>query len=701
MANALIAQGVAPIQIQNPLEAYARIAQIQQAQNQNALTQYQLQTARRGQEMENVLSRAYQTAYDPEKGTYDVNKLRGALITGGAGAKLPDIEKNISALATQRVTQQKADTELVDAKLKQSRAFLDTVDPSDPNAPAQYIAWHEANHKDPVLGPLLAARGITADQSRARIAQAIQQGPAAFAQLLNQSKLGTEKFIEMNRPTLTTQNLGAETRIMATPGLGGPSAVVPGSSASIQMSPAERKEQVTTIDVGNETITQAYDPVSKTTRIVSRQTKQLSPGESKPVTREINVGNEVITEEYDPVSRTTRVVSRRPMQLTPEQARTAGQEATAVAQTITDERGNVTLLNKFGQVIQPTAAGGAPTTLRKESKPVISQLDVGNEIITQMFDPNTQQISVLGRRPKTPTPEQQRQIDQESKVVAREVTDAAGNVTFLNKFGGVIQPTAGGAPTTLKKEQKPEIREVDTGSAIVTQLVDPNTKQITVLGSRPKTLTPEQQRQAAQERNVVAGSATDSAGNVTQFNKFGQVIQTTAPSAAGGAPTPVQLRGKPSATFEKTQAQRAQLSRDLDTAIFELRNAVKEGGLIDQSTGSGVGRAVDVGARFVGQATKGDIAIGKLKPIADLVLKLVPRFEGPQSDKDTQSYREAAGQISDPTLPREIRKAAANTIIRLMENRKGQFVSSDMAAEGTAAGGGVDTSNPLLAPARQ
>ena len=39
---------------------------------------------------------------------------------------------------------------------------------------------------------------------------------------------------------------------------------------------------------------------------------------------------------------------------------------------------------------------------------------------------------------------------------------------------------------------------------------------------------------------------------------------------------------------------------------------------------------------------------------------------------------------------------AAKTIIRLMENRKGQFVSTDMAAQGTTAGGGVDTSNPLL-----
>jgi hypothetical protein len=659
--NPAIAMGVRPLELPDPLAQYGKLAAIQQAQNQNALAQYQLGAAQREEKAQNALSAAYQAAYDPATGAYDVNKLRGALITAGVGSKLPDVEKNISALRTQQLAQSKAETELVDAKLKQSRAFLDTVDPSDPNAPAQYIAWHEANHKDPVLGPLLAARGVTADQSRARIAQAIQQGPAAFAQLLNQSKLGTERFIEMNKPTLTTQDLGGTTRIVATPGLGGPSAVVPGSEA----------------------------------------TRTLTPGESKESIREVNVGNEVITEAYDPVTRTTRVVSRRPVQLTPEQARAAAQERTTVAREITDGAGNVTLLNKFGEVIQPTAAGGAPTTIRKQAAPTVQNIDAGDKIITQMVDTTTGTVTVLGVRPKNPTPEQQRQIDQERKVIAQRVEDNAGNVTFLNKFGEVIQPTAGGAPTTVKKEQKPEIREIDTGSAIVTQLVDPNTKQITVLGSRPKTLTPEQQRQAAQERNVVAGSATDTAGNVTQYNKFGQVIQTTAPSAAGGAPTPVQLRGKPSATFEKTQAQRAQLSRDLDTAIFELRNAVKEGGLIDQSTGSGVGRAVDVGARFIGQATKGDIAIGKLKPIADLVLKMVPRFEGPQSDKDTQSYKEAAGQISDPTLPREIRKAAANTIIRLMENRKGQFVSTDMAAEGTAAGGGVDTSNPLLAPARQ
>lgn len=186
--------------------------------------------------------------------------------------------------------------------------------------------------------------------------------------------------------------------------------------------------------------------------------------------------------------------------------------------------------------------------------------------------------------------------------------------------------------------------------------------------------------------NVVANTVTDAAGNVTQFNRFGEVI---------GKPGAV---GKPSATFEKTAALQKQQGRDLGLAITELESATKDKGLIDQSTGSGIGRLADVSAGFVGQATPGAIAIAKLKPIADMALKMVPRFEGPQSDKDTQSYKEAAGQLADPSLPTDLRKAAGKEVLRLMKARKNQFVNETMANEGIGASGGagVDTSNPLL-----
>ena len=153
------------------------------------------------------------------------------------------------------------------------------------------------------------------------------------------------------------------------------------------------------------------------------------------------------------------------------------------------------------------------------------------------------------------------------------------------------------------------------------------------------------------------------------------------PSTMGGVP----VKGKPSAFAEKTAIQQKQLGVDINRTIGELEAAAAPGGLIEQSTGSGIGRAVDIGARVFGKAMPGDIAIGKLAPVADMVLKMVPRFEGPQSDKDTKSYKEAAGQLADATLPIKIRQAAAIEIVRLMKARKNQFRTSDMAAEGAGA----------------
>lgn len=172
-----------------------------------------------------------------------------------------------------------------------------------------------------------------------------------------------------------------------------------------------------------------------------------------------------------------------------------------------------------------------------------------------------------------------------------------------------------------------------------------------------------EERQAAEatDKTIVARTETDAAGNVTFYNKFGDKIKTET-----GA-------GKPSATFEKTRLAREETQRNLNEALGNLKDIVKKGGLIDQSTGSGAGRAVDIAARFGGYATAGDIAGMELAPIADQVLKLVPRFEGPQSDADTRSYKEAAGQLADTTLPRENRKAAANRIIKIFERRRDQF----------------------------
>lgn len=226
--NPNIALAVKPLELANPLNAYAQIEQVRNAQQQNALAQYQLGAAQRAEIKDIARTNALAQAGN------DDTAIANALLKAG------DLKGYAEFVKTRRETM-KADTELADAKLKQSRSFLDTIDPNDPNAPQQYLAWHQANHADPVLGPLLKARGITAEQSMGRINDAIAKGPQAFAQLLAQSKLGTEKFMELNKPTTQVVDQSGQRQIIQIPGLGGTPTTV-GTYADVPL-PADVEAQ--------------------------------------------------------------------------------------------------------------------------------------------------------------------------------------------------------------------------------------------------------------------------------------------------------------------------------------------------------------------------------------------------------------------------------------------------------------------------
>lgn len=265
-----IALGVQPLQVADPMARYSQLASIQNAQNQNALAQYQLSTAQREQESVNALNQAYASAYDPATGKINTNLLREKVAQSGFGSKLPGIEKTLVELDKERSLLEKTQGEvkaqptalakqqadLLDAKLKQSRSFLDTLNPADPNAPAAYLRWHEANHADPLIGPALKARGVTVDQSRAQIQAAIDKGPQAFAELINGSKLGTEKFMELNKPTTTTVDQGGQTQMFQTPGLGGaPKSVGTFADVPLPANVLEQKKQIAKAGASNITQT--------------------------------------------------------------------------------------------------------------------------------------------------------------------------------------------------------------------------------------------------------------------------------------------------------------------------------------------------------------------------------------------------------------------------------------------------------------
>jgi len=210
-----IALGVRPLQLENPLSMYGTVANIQNAQNQNALAQYTLAAARRGEESENALNKAYMEAYNPQTGQIDLPTLRGKIATAGVGSKLPAIEKQLAEVEKEQLARQEQLGKVVNQKFEQSRSLLANV-----RTPDEYIAWHEANHADPVLGKYLASRGVTAKQSRAQIMAELAQ-PGGFQRLVTRSATALDKMPELLRSEQEQAVLGgrAPTQPMAAPAI--------------------------------------------------------------------------------------------------------------------------------------------------------------------------------------------------------------------------------------------------------------------------------------------------------------------------------------------------------------------------------------------------------------------------------------------------------------------------------------------------
>jgi len=276
--NPNIALAVKGPEFADPMALYGKLAAIESAQSQNQLAQYQIAAAQRAEARDTARMNALASAGSSEEA------IGNALLKSGDIKGYTEFKKGIAERKDKEATLRKTEGELLDSALKRARSFLDTIDPLDPDAPNQYMAWHEANHKDPLIGPVLTARGVTADQARARINQAIQQGPQAFANLLNQSKLGTEEFIKQNAPKVTPQDLGGSSRLIQYPGLGGPATVVPGSVATKTptITEQQRAEEVAYIDVGNQLV-----PVNKLTgkpiQNVQPTVKGLTPAQQQEV----------------------------------------------------------------------------------------------------------------------------------------------------------------------------------------------------------------------------------------------------------------------------------------------------------------------------------------------------------------------------------------------------------------------------------
>jgi hypothetical protein len=189
----------------------------------------------------------------------------------------------------------------------------------------------------------------------------------------------------------------------------------------------------------------------------------------------------------------------------------------------------------------------------------------------------------------------------------------------------------------------------------------PTVPKVVMIGNVPHLVDPVtgEKRPLSSIENEAAG-----AGAVKQAEGYGGAFGKAAGELAGS----IQKKG--------SDAKVAQATLDGADA------------LIDIATGSTVGNVRDKFAAAFGYATEPSQALAELKVLQANLMLSQPRMEGPQSDRDVQLYREAAGQLGEPNVPADIKKAALRQIINL------QNKYSDRAAEAVPVNPAAPTTKP-------
>lgn len=264
------------------------------------------------------------------------------------------------------------------------------------------------------------------------------------------------------------------------------------------------------------------------------------------------------------------------------------------------------------------------------------------------------------------------------------------NIKDPEKAGSYLRGLAMGNPA-IAAAYKPTTSYVNQGDKITAVEVDPYSGQSRTTGTYGVSASPntvyatdasernnvrsvnqsntnsERTARTAAERNAIAKHVADTkaqvaAGKLTQqvlpdgrvvvFNTKGQMRPVIDPET--GQPL---ISKKTDPSIAKTYREEKVRQDKLAVLLPEIR------ALIPESTGSVIGLGYDYLARgTVGHTSKGAAATAKLKALGGQLVMMMPRMEGPQSDKDVALYKEMAGNVASPITPRKVRLAALEAI---------------------------------------
>lgn len=121
--------------------------------------------------------------------------------------------------------------------------------------------------------------------------------------------------------------------------------------------------------------------------------------------------------------------------------------------------------------------------------------------------------------------------------------------------------------------------------------------------------------------------------------------------------------------------------RNEKVRIGKLNSILPEAeALLKNATGSRTGAAFDSVTGALGITTEGRKTTAQLQVLAGQLVSMMPRMEGPQSDKDVEMYKQMAGNIADPTKTVAERQAALQTIKRMTQKAEADLTRSEKQA---------------------
>jgi hypothetical protein len=310
-----------------------------------------------------------------------------------------------------------------------------------------------------------------------------------------------------------------------------------------------------------------------------------------------------------------------------------------------------------------------------------AQIDLANRIRQQGVQESQDILSLMRGRQATPevVPQGQTLLDDQGMMTMGSQRGVAGVAPDLEaayaKSVGAVSPQGRALAPLLAKQLMPDLTPEEKRYRAAR--ADGSFKGgfndfLNQLTEKDKFMIAKDRAELADKGIYLGGPSTGGmpSSGVSMVSSQGGGQKVTGDAKYMPANMPV-YQPDPTLTNAQNRELQAQFAKDNQKNVKNARDAFGSIKAVSEilrtnDPSSGFFENVITGTReMFGGGGKQSQADAKLKVLGQKLVQQVPRFEGPQSDKDVASYQAAAGDIGNPNRPIGARLAALQTLVEL------------------------------------